>query len=165
MKVQILILVLISFLMPLRFFAQISSTNFIIVIDGRIVTSTFANMHLVFKQKDGSIREVQADYIPGRLSYDSITKEQVSEMGNTGLLTFDFYKTCNKKQIIYNYKIEVFKSYLFNAYNVIHIYDLDNKKNRRMYFPLEEQNYTYEVDNPDGGFRRILRKAPKKGCY
>ena len=131
--------------------------NFIISIDDQIVSS-IARAKIIIDKND-NIDQIEIGYIPGELiisnaDFEQITQDQV----NSFLFSFDYYEYKKERQIVYNYEIEINKVWLEQSYRVLRIYNLNKKKNRKIFYPLKGKQYTYEVDLPSNSIVRIRKK-------
>lgn len=131
--------------------------DFVIVIDENVwITSTY--FQIVMNKTSGS-DTIKASYHPGSLSimqsdYDKLLSEEAKSI----YLKFVYYDHGVKKQKTYNYEIELKKPWLQDYFNVLRIYNLDNKKYKKLSAIAEGKNYTYELESPSHSFRRVRDK-------
>lgn len=131
--------------------------DFVIVIDENVwITTTYFK---VIMNKTSGLDTVTASYYPGSLSimqsdYDKLLSQEVKSVN----LELIYYGHATKKQNIYKYEIEIKKPWLQDYFNVLRIYNLDNKKYKKFSPIAEGKNYTYELDSPSHSFRRVRNK-------
>jgi len=69
-----------------------------------------------------------------------------------------YYSKLHKNKIkSYYYNIILEKSWLKNSFNILRIYNLENKKNKKTFSDIEDRDYTYEIDSPNGSILRVKR--------
>jgi hypothetical protein len=131
------------------------------MIDEKLAVSSISAIQIKIINNDG-IRMKEANYIPGKLTvnfedYNNILSDSTKHI----YLKFTYYEYISNKQIVYNYEIELMKSWLNNSFNVLYIYNLNKKKYREMYSPIsKEKNYAFELDSPNGSIR-LIKKTKK----
>lgn len=126
--------------------------DLIIMIDDELVFGGLARSQILIDNEDA----IELSYHPGNLSFSQSDYDRLKEAKSDSLtLTFDYYDDGGKLDLC-NYKIPFFKSWLDHYFIVLRIYNLDKKKYRKAFKPLDaERNYTYELDYPGGSMRRI----------
>lgn len=133
------------------------TSNVIILVDEKVVIEPLARLKLEIFHKGLKTDYSMASYSPGQLSYDQSKKIDIFASDST-YLSFDYYRYNDNKQFIKRYEIKLNKVWLNSSYLIIRIYNLDNKRYKRIFFPLPGKNYTYEVDSPVYPILRIKRK-------
>lgn len=132
--------------------------NFIISIDDQIVSS-IARAKIIITDKNDNVDQIEIGYIPGELIISNADFKQITQnQANSFLLAFDYYEYKKERQIVYNYEIEINKVWLEQSYRVLRIYNLNKKKNKKVFYPLDGKQYTYEVDLPSNSILRIRKK-------
>lgn len=133
--------------------------NLIITVDDNIaITSIYsAKVEGIIK---GLEKIILADYVPGSLSFDSSHKNDLFALSDSNLfLTFGYRSYKRKKQRVSHYKIEIKKEWFLEPYLILKIYNLDIRKYKRRFSPLDRnRNYTFEVDSPKFTFRRVIKR-------
>ena len=138
--------------------------NFIVMIDDKIPFQ--GNLSVKFCIEDATIKDTAAvQYIPGNIAInDTILKRVQSNNVKDIVLLMSYTKVCMGKTKTYNYQIEFRKSWLNQSFTILRIYNLDKKENRKIFFPLNGGEYTYEVDTPTGSQMRIRKRNVKPEC-
>lgn len=164
MKRILIIFFLIPLISNMEIYSQEISKdfNFIITVDDNVVVGSIANLRLIVSETNDNNKLIEAAYIPGKLTINKVDIEKLfSDRVNGITLMFDYYEYLNKEQVIYNYKIEIKKSWLQFSFIVLRIYNLDKRKYSKIFYPLEGQNYTYEIDLPSNSILRIRKSNSK----
>lgn len=160
-KIVASIILLCSF--SIRLNAQKKDINFIISIDGDIVTSNLSGFKLVAVLRDGVEQTVKSDYYPGNLSVSEVDYNMLLDTNTrTVFIVFDYVERCRNFDKTYNYKIDLKKGWLTNYYYILRIYNTSKRQYRKVYSPLEGQTYTYEYDYPGGSVNRITKRRKQK---
>jgi hypothetical protein len=124
----------------------------IIDVNDELVTSEISGVYLNFENKNGTSEKILIGYHPGELlleqnSWNTINSEQTQKI----TLSFTYYTWKRKKEKIATFEIEMEK-YLFNKrYLILHVYDFRDRKYRRKYGCLTEENYIFDFNYPQGG--------------
>ena len=165
MKRATIILILLALVTQARSQEQKKSINFIISIDEKVVTGSMAQFRIIALFENGTKQTIEADYYPGKLSlqqtdYDKLLSQEVI----TTYIAFDYSEYCKNKQTTFNYEIDIKKGWLMHYYYVLYIYNLDKRKYKNIYDPIEGENYTFEFDYPGGSTKRIKKKGAKEDC-
>lgn len=121
--------------------------NLIIMIDDAIVLNHI-NPKIIIQDPNGlEIDTMEAKYVPGNLSL----VHDISKFESGSL-----YITMDNDGHFLNYSIPIGSNWFEQAYIVLRIYNLDNKKYRRKFRTTRNKgNYTYELDYPGGSMLRI----------
>jgi hypothetical protein len=149
-------------------YSQIASSkkniNFIITIDDKIPFQ--GNLNLRFETEEVNKKDTfLIEYTPGNISLDeSVLNRIQSENVKFISLAMRYTKLCNSEVKSYNYRMEFKKAWLQNSFTVIRFYNLDDKENRKTFYPLEGKEYTYEVDTPNGSQTRVRKRKSKVFC-
>ena len=160
-------LILISLLQILSFSqlaGQEKSFNFILVIDGQLwITNT--SIAISFPSSNGSdLTQAVATYYPGELVFEQQEYEKIKNSKIDSLtMSFDYYEYQGKKQFLYNFDLPFYASWLDQSYMVMKVYNLEKRKYKGVFKPLDkERNYTFELDYPGGQMLRVRNKVKKK---
>lgn len=133
--------------------------NLVVTIDKKIPSQGDINLHFIIEKENQKVDTVNINYVPGDIFLQEIelNKLQSKDIKSISLEIryMGFYKTEVKT---YNYKINFYKSWLQFDFTVLRIYNLDKKENKKIFFPLEGLQYTYEVDSPNGSITRVRKK-------
>lgn len=138
----------IAFLICVLSYGQdtIKDLNFIIVIDEEVAVGDI--MRVAIEDESGNLYKLR--YYPGNLSinlsdYQKLISDKKTQ---TLLLSFIFYKD---DDTIYNrrfYEIKIKQDFLEDFYNILKIYNLDEKKYRKMfntYIKKKKSKYVYQI--------------------
>lgn len=153
--ISLMIILLVS--LPIKFFGQMKNANIIITIDNRVVIDGLARTQLIIYKYGETKESVGVDYIPGKLSIKEQDFAKIHAEDSL-ILSFNFYENSHGKQSTINYQIEFKKTWLEYSFLVVRIYNLNKNENKKMFFALQNQQFTYEVDSPDGSITRVKRK-------
>jgi len=130
--------------------------NFIIMIDGNIPFQGDVNLQLSIKNK--LIETIRVNYIPGDIILDDSAFNKIISMEEKSFRLEIYYSKLHKNKIkSYYYNIILEKSWLKNSFNILRIYNLENKKNKKTFSDIEDRDYTYEIDSPNGSILRVKR--------
>lgn len=158
MNIKLLILLFIVLVVPARFYGQTGSTNVIITVDNHIALGSLANMHFRSNDKDGNMKSVDVNYLPGKLSFDTAVINKLFSNGDSCLLIFDYYHYCREKQSVHHYTLTFEKQWLYYSFIVFRIYNAEKKENKKTFYFYGHQ-YVCEVDTPNGSITKIRRKV------
>ena len=148
MKFKILILLIIGIIN--NGFGQ--NLNMIIDVNDELVTSEISGAYLNFESKDGTKAQILIEYQPGELileqnSWNKINSEQTEKI----TLSFTYYTWKRKKHKTATFEIKMEK-YLFDKrYLILHVYDFRERKYRKKYGCLTDENYIFDFNYPQGG--------------
>lgn len=155
---KILIIVVLTFFFN-KIYAQedTKSLDFIIVVDGEIFDH-YTKFNIVRYHK-GQIDKLLVNYWPGNLSIKKSDYENlISKETDSILLYIEDNRYINGKQNENSYEIEIKKPWLQDYYNILRIYNLNNKKNKGLEPLSKDKNYTFELSSPSHTFLRIRKK-------
>ncbi|GEQ86127.1 hypothetical protein ULMS_16350 [Patiriisocius marinistellae] len=146
MKFKLLILLIIG----ITNYGFGQNLNMVIQVNDQLVLNGAFNLH--FEYKSGIKERIQIGYEPGELKLtESDWKKISSDSTKNIILTFnydDFLKV--KKQDSY-YEIEMEKYHFDNRYLILRVYDFCERKYRRKYSCLTDEDYIYDFNYPQGG--------------
>jgi hypothetical protein len=138
--------------------------NFIIVVDDNVWLS-YTNLKVEIRGADGSvIDKVSGVYYPGNLFFEKEDYEKLMNAETDSMtLIFNYKESQGKKE--YDYELPFFKSWLDHYFMVMKVYNLDKRKYKGVFEPLDkDRNYTYELNYPGGSMLRVRNKVKKKNC-
>jgi hypothetical protein len=141
--------------------AQKKGFNVVILVDGEVVKYT--NGKILTESVNNLKETINCNIVAGEIYIDKLDSIKLFSK-NVSKLTFEFEtsKLVSKEVEYYYYSIEDFKiQWLKDYFFVLYIYNTDNKKYKKEYFPLEGKNYTYEYDSPSGSIKRVKRAIKK----
>ncbi len=155
MKKIFFILLVFFFVESLQGQEDIKKVNFIITVDEKLAVDNILNSNIFIKSGD-KIDTISCRYLPGELIIYDYSK-LVSADSNMVVLSIWYIKRRSNKY--YYYKIELNKNLFINySYVILRIYNLDKWKYRRIYYPLDGKNYTYEFELPGYSIIRIRKR-------
>jgi len=132
--------------------------NLVISIDGKVPIS-IANAKIIIKENSNKSEQIEVGYIPGELSLDITDFERVMQQQESALfLSFEYYEYEKEQQKVYCYEIELKRFWFEQSFRVLRIYNLNKKENKKVFYPLEGKDYTYEIDLPSNSITRIRKK-------
>lgn len=150
-------------------FAAFSNTgkkehNVIISIDGNIPIGQISKISLEYINDDNVKSSIIVDYYPGKLSISEQDELIISNLKNKGLtLIFNYGQLCKDKMITKRFEIDLSYSIICNPYLVLNVYTMG--KNKKIFYPLEGKDYTFEYDVPNSpSMRRPTKKDRNCKC-
>ncbi|RUT70279.1 hypothetical protein D0817_10695 [Flavobacterium cupreum] len=137
---------------------EIKNLSFILVVDDEII-STKSKLTFIIST-DTSTENLPAQYYPGTLSLSKLDYEKlISPATKTIYLKYHDTVYVDGKATYYDFEIEYQKAWLQDLYNILRIYDLNSKKNKKKFDPLSStKNYTFELTSSNTTFLRIRKK-------
>lgn len=130
--------------------------DFVIVVDEEFGTMT-TPLHISLKKDNGETENINFYYHPGCLSLDINDYNKLKSFDGKIELHFGWYKHMS----YYSYDIPIDKQLFKGSYVVIKIYNLDDKKYKKMYYPFEGKNYNFSLYTSEG-IRGLLTKKEIK---
>ena len=128
------------------------NANMIIQVNDQLVTFEISGMYLNFSNDDGQVESNQVGYIPGELVLNENVRQKInSDSTKSIILSFAYSNFEKKKEWHGHYKIELSKTLLDQPYLILNIYDFQNKKYKRWYQYLTDQDYLAELRYPNSG--------------
>lgn len=125
--------------------------NIIIQINDEIAVGSIAAVHLQV-DSDGVRQKWEADYIPGELILPPETVQLLeSDSIKSVNLKFDYYTYKGQKQFIQNYSIKLNSTVLGQRYVIINAYDLTQRKYKKQFDHLTQDDTIYEFIFPGSG--------------
>ena len=126
--------------------------NMIIDVNDELLTNYIGDAYLNFENENGTKEKILIGYHPGELilnenAWNKIKSDETTE------ITFSFtYSTWKRqKQESVNFKMNMKKYHFEKQYLILHIYDFRERKYRRKYGCLTDQDYIYDFNFPQGG--------------
>lgn len=157
MKKLAVVLVLILGSLELTYSQATHDVNFILLINDELPIGTIANSRIIIKES-----EIEVLYHPGSLAFGEENFRKVMAAGDSMILAFDYYEYKGGKQSIFNYRLPFYKNWLDQRYLVMKVYQLDKKKYKGVFQPLDkDRNYTFELAYPGGQMLRSRGKTKK----
>ena len=131
--------------------------DFIIVIDDNIATGSISTVQL--KTKTEGEKVISANYYPGSLELKNSDYTKLMSESGSIYLTFVYHEYDMNTQKNYSYELELKKPWFSDYYNIIRIYNLDKKKYKNKYKPLDKnRNYNFELESPSNSFKLVEKK-------
>ncbi|MCD0465969.1 hypothetical protein [Flavobacterium sp. ENC] len=137
---------------------EIKNLSFVLVVNDEIVSIRSKLTFIV--TTDISTENLTAIYYPGTLSLNKLDYEKlISPSTKTIYLKYHDTVYIDGKANYYDFEIEYQKGWLQDLYNILRIYDLNCKKNRKKFEALSPtKNYTFELTSPNSTFLRVRKK-------
>jgi hypothetical protein len=133
-------------------FSYGQNLNVVIQVNEKLVVSEIAGAKLNFKNIDQTVSSTQVGYHPGELILDDESWTKLKSDSTQKIsLTFDFYTYKGTQQQIRNYCIEMDKYHFDKPYLIINIYDFRERKYRKRYSCLTDNDFIAEIYFPQGG--------------
>lgn len=154
------ILMFFAFVVVLNSYGQEESKrnfNFIILIDGNVPFQGDINLQFVIENK--KLDTIRVGYIPGDIVLEESGHSKIISIETKSINLEIYYSRMFENKIkSYNYKIDFKQSWFKNPFNILRIYNLDNKKNKKTFIPIDGLKYIYEIDSPNGSIIRLKKK-------
>ena len=138
-------------------FGQNIAVNMVILCNEKLINSQLSNVHFVVTtdQKDYNL---PVDYLPGDLLlpkkiYDTILSDSVKSLR----LFFDLNTFNGQNHYVLNIKTDFPKGLFDQPYLVLNVFDFKEKKYRRQFSYLTEDEFICEFSFPNSGTRLIRR--------
>lgn len=160
-----LLLILLSMTLHFSGMCQDSliNLNCLIKVDDKIVKVGITDCSLnVLDDKGNSLKQLSFEYEVGRIK---IKKEDVVLLKNMSdskaVLEFNYSQICpNAKE--YTYKLEMDLAFLLQRYLIIDIFNLDKKRNSRIFGG--KSGYVFDIEIPSRKIATPKKKKEKDGC-
>lgn len=120
-----------------------------------------APLKICLQNEKGEKTDIDFRYHPGNLSISKEDYEKIKSFEGKIELHFSWYKNWNGKSHYYFYDIPLEKRLFEQAYVIIKIYNMDDKRYRKMYYPLKGKNYNYTLTSPAGISQLLTKKQIK----
>lgn len=135
---------------------QINDYNLIITVNDKLIISDIKVSKIMLENNDKSIDTIDCQYKPGNLIVLDTDLELTSYRKIT--LSVDYIKREKRTDKYYHYDIDLYGVNFSQSYLILRLYNLDNRKYRQIFEPLEGREYTFEIDMPSNSVTRIRRK-------
>ena len=126
--------------------------NMIIDVNDELLTNYIGDAYLNFENNNGIEEKILIGYHPGELILNENAWSKINS-DETSKITFSFtyftWKKDNQERI--NFKMNMYKYHFEKQYLILHIYDFRERKYRRKYGCLTDENYIYDFNFPQGG--------------
>ncbi len=157
-----LILVIISILfLSFTVSAQTKRLNWIILVDDRICD--ISDSFIEVEYNDGSKDTINIRFIPGEMIMSESNHQKLTDSGAIEELVLRFKHTKVCQEIFtYFYEIPMKTVWFEQPYFILYVYNFDSKYNRKIYFPLPEKEYNYNISYPGSGSRIIQKRSTKE---
>lgn len=148
--------IFLTFFFYLSYFCFAQSANLILQVNGKIITSDFANIYIKF-DIDGNSKNINVNYLPGDLDLPEEAWRIIkSEPDKKFFLHLDYYTYKNGKQEITNFDVELSKYLLEQKYLIADIYDFRNKSYKRKYQYITNKHYLVQLYwRPENGVHGV----------
>lgn len=139
--------------------------NLTIMVDEKIPFTGDITMHFIIENENHKIDTVNAYYLPGDVLFEELDFNKIKEQDVKSIsLEIRYTGLCKENIKSYNYKIVFYKSWFQFDFIILKFYNFDKRKNRKIFFPIKGEKYTYEYDTPNGSMLKIRRKITKECC-
>lgn len=161
MRIYVLLVAVLCAFPPILAQDDRKNFDFVIEVDGQLVESITRPKIIVMKDSQ-LVKEIPVGYHPGNLwmSFDDFNSYFMAE-GNELFFQFYYYQypPPRRKQILYQYEIEMRKFWLNSGYLVLQIYNLDKakytRKNSISKMPLSrKRGFYYDLMTSNGQIMR-----------
>ncbi len=126
--------------------------NMIIEVNERLVTSEISGAYLNFKSTDGTKSRNLVGYHPGELVLQPEDWKKInSDLTEKITLTFDYNTFKGNGHQIGNFDIEMLKHHFDKRYLILRVYDFRERKFRKRYGCLTDEEFVAELNFPQGG--------------
>jgi hypothetical protein len=161
---KIAILIILSFLIHASYCQgnEKRRANFIIMVDRMIPFQGDINLKLVLGKENKTNDTINVSYLPGSMFLSEVDFNKVQSKAVKSIALAVSYTSVCKEVKSYNYIIEIYSSWLVSDFTILRIYNLNDRKNKKIFFPFNGLPYTYEVDSPNGSITRIKKKGYKE---
>jgi hypothetical protein len=137
---------------------EMKNLSFVLVVNDEIISKQSKLTFVI--TTDNSTENLSAIYYPGTLRLSNSDYEKlISSTTKTIYLKYNDTVYLDGKANYYDFEIEYQKPWLQDTYNILRIYDLSCKKNKKRFEPLSPtKNYTFELTSPNTTFLRVRKK-------
>lgn len=126
--------------------------NMVIEVNERLVTSEISGAYLNFENSDGKKSRILVGYHPGELVLQPSDWEKInSESTKKITMTFDYNSFKRNSHQIGNFGIEMQKYHFDKSYLILRVYDFKERKFKRRYGCLTDEDFIAELNFPQGG--------------
>jgi len=152
---KILLIMLLLYCIQITYAQDTRSLNIIITINEKIVENV-GSSNFILKETGSSLSDTinVLRYYSGCLLISQTGYDKLISSKADSVSLFFYYNEPLTKQNDWEvnyYEIEFNKAWFKDYYSLINIYNLDIKKYRKIFYPLNKQrNYTYEYYGPSG---------------
>jgi len=114
------------------------NNSFVILINDKLARN-IAGLKLILVDEKGNKDSIDGGYYPGVLYVSNEQKKQLLYADSLKKLTlkFDYYEYPGRKQVVYNYSIDIDKKWFKESLIIVKITDISKKRGT--------YNYTFEV--------------------
>lgn len=128
--------------------------DWVIVVNEKIDLFYTAPQFIVTFNNDSSTR-YKSSYHPGNLTIGQKEYDMLISDSTKSIRLEIVYYSHDKNQSVYTYKLDFKKGFLKETYLVLKIYNMDRKKYRKKFDPIDkESDFTFEIDSPSQSLRR-----------
>ena len=126
--------------------------NMVIDINDKLLTNYIGDAYLSFENDDGTENKILIGYHPGELILNENAWNKINSDETTKItFSFTYFTWKRDKQERVNFKMNMNKYHFEKQYLILHIYDFRERKYRRKYGCLTDENYIYDFNFPQGG--------------
>ncbi len=126
--------------------------NMVIEVNERLANNEISGAYLNFENVDGTKSKNLVGYHPGELILQSEDWEKINSNSTKNIyLTFDYNTLKSNGHQIGNYEIEMKKYHFKKRYLILRVYDFRERKFKKRYNCLTDENFIAELNFPQGG--------------
>lgn len=161
MKKYIFLLFLFFSSIPSTFSQEKKEMDFVIIVDDDLGIMSAPSI-IYMKNVKGEKTNIDFDYHPGCLSINMDDYNKLKKFDGKIELHFGWYKHKEGETRHYFYDIPFDKLLFERRYVIIKIYNTDDKRYKKMYYPLEGKNYNYYLETSNEIKGLLTKKQIKK---
>ena len=161
MKKFILFLTLFLSFLNIVYAQERKEFDFVITVDDDDFCMINAPQKIYLQNEKGEKTDIGFRYHPGNLSISKEDYEKIKSFDGKIEMHFGWDKHLIGETRHYFYDIPLEKRLFEQAYVIIKIYNMDDKRYRKMYYPLKGKNYNYTLISPAGICKLLTRKEIK----
>ncbi len=131
--------------------------NFIITINDKIDNISKISLFV------DTGESISLNYVPGELIFKEHDYSRLLSMDSCKLLLkLTYVEMCNDDITYHNYEIDFNNKWLNESYFILNIYDMNEKKYRKLYDPLPGKTYNYDYRSSNTVNGKLLQKKLTK---
>jgi hypothetical protein len=129
-----------------------------------VVWVSYTNLKIEIRDTGSPNQTINGLYYPGNLSFEKGEYEKLlAAKGDSMTLVVDYKEQGKNESRHQVFELPFSINWLDHYFMIMRVYNLDNKKYKGVFDPLDKKrNYTYELDYPGGQMLRVRNKIKKK---
>lgn len=126
--------------------------NMVIQVNEKLVTSEISGVSLNFESIDGTKTKTIVGYHLGELILENEIWSNINSNSTKKItLTIDYNTFDGNKHQIRNYRVDMEKYHFYQPYLILYVYDFSDRKYRKQYGCLTDNDFIAELYFPQGG--------------